>query len=599
MTTLPKLAEKAIKTRVGDKSFARGKSYFTGDRVFDTRRQGLTIKARCEGTAPEPYRLEVTFGKGDAIAAAECSCPVGDGGYCKHVAAMLLTWGARPEAFVEVEGVEASLERRSKPELIALVKQMLRREPDLETLLETPLPGSGKGKGRRTPVSPDTYKRQAAQAFRGHGWDSYNDYGYGAPDLTPVLEIGDGFLALDDLASASAVYEGLLAAIAEHYETVDDSDGEVSGVASEGVNGLVKCLAGLKAKDAARREAVLRALFEAFAFTRDYGGDGGEDIPEAIAEHATPGERRTVAGWVRDALSKVSGDAYSSKYRREAYANFLVAIEKDTLGTEDLIRIFRDERMSVELVDVLLARGRADEAVKALEQADPGELLRAAGVFVSRKQGAAAERVVEARADKLPGHQARQALEWLKARAAARKDAAAVRSLAEALFRDAPSFAGYKELRGLAKKAKGDWEKLGPALRESLRSTRPSDLILAYLDEGEVDAALDALAPKPGPGKSPAPYLAGSVAHLRLDVAKAAEKVRPRAALEIYRETAEREVDARSREHYKEACRHLKKVKSLHAALGEPSEWAYYVGVLRERHRTLRAFLEELKAAGL
>src|SRR5262249_40315117 len=143
MSAIPKIAEKDIRARVGAQSFERGMSYFRAGAVFDTKRQGPALKARCEGSQAESYRIRVVFDRSGQIAEAACSCPVGEGGACKHVAAVLLTWRARPEEFVEVEELDASLERRSKAELIALIKQMLRREPDLEAVLETPLPGKG------------------------------------------------------------------------------------------------------------------------------------------------------------------------------------------------------------------------------------------------------------------------------------------------------------------------------------------------------------------------------------------------------------------------------------------------------------------------
>ena len=71
------------------------------------------------------------------IAEADCSCPVGADGYCKHTGAVLLAWRRRPEDFAEVEELDQALGRRSKEELIALVKQMLQHQPDLDVLLET------------------------------------------------------------------------------------------------------------------------------------------------------------------------------------------------------------------------------------------------------------------------------------------------------------------------------------------------------------------------------------------------------------------------------------------------------------------------------
>src|SRR5262245_55708023 len=90
MDKIPKLSVSAIKHRIDGGSFQRGEAYFRSGAIFDTRRQGSALKARCEGSQGGPYRVEVTF-DGDKIGAADCSCPVGGGGLCKHVAALLLT----------------------------------------------------------------------------------------------------------------------------------------------------------------------------------------------------------------------------------------------------------------------------------------------------------------------------------------------------------------------------------------------------------------------------------------------------------------------------------------------------------------------------
>jgi uncharacterized Zn finger protein len=82
-------------------------------------------------------------------------------------------------------------------------------------------------------------------------------------------------------------------------------------------------------------------------------------------------------------------------------------------------------------------------------------------------------------------------------------------------------------------------------------------------------------------------------------VARAAEETRPREALELYRRHAERLIESRGRGNYQEACRDLKKVRQLYERLGEREEWDRYVDRLRQTHRALRAFQEELQAAKL
>jgi uncharacterized Zn finger protein len=578
MSTIPKLDLKAIKARIDERSYERGEAYFRNGSIFDTRRQGATLKARCEGSQGGPYRVEVTF-DGKEITDAECSCPVGDGGFCKHVAALLLTWRARPEQFDEVEEIEAALERRSKPELIALIKQMLRREPDLERLLEAPAPGR-RGKGK--PADPDAYRRRARAAIRSIGYD---DWGYGGPDVgefAEILESGDTFLEQGDYAAASAVYEGLADAMIEGADTIQDEEGEVSQIVADCVNGLAKCLAGLEG-DPARREAILKVLVDADDYFGSYGGEPEEDIAEFIAANANAEERRTVAGWLR-ARMPAKGGGWSDDYRRREYARFLIALEGEALADDAYLKICRDSGLGAELVGRLLERERLDEAAAELDRAADHEFLSLADVFVSHRQSEAAETHVRARAEAKKNV---AAWEWLKRRHASRRDKAGVRALAETVYRLNPTFEGYKELRTLTPKK--EWETVRTGLRERLaKSGYGHDLIRAYLDEGDIDLAIAAVKAERGYGSG-----------MALEVAKAAEKSRTPEAIAIYRKQAESEIDARSRDHYREACQFLRKVRDLYKQLGEPDEWAYYVGVLRERHRSLPAFQDELTKAKL
>jgi uncharacterized Zn finger protein len=116
-------------------------------------------------------------------------------------------------------------------------------------------------------------------------------------------------------------------------------------------------------------------------------------------------------------------------------------------------------------------------------------------------------------------------------------------------------------------------------------------LVDIYLDEGQIDAALAAL---PQVGRS---YFYGPDQRLR--VARAAEKTRPRAALDLYRPLAEGLISERKRESYRQACEYLKRMRSLYQALGEQAAWDQYIAALRERHRTLRALQDEMNKARL
>jgi uncharacterized Zn finger protein len=85
------LCEKDIQNWVDTRSYERGYRYFKNDVIIDAKRQGMTLKAYCQGSNIQPYRLSVSFGQ-EGIFEAYCSCPIGRGGHCKHIAALLLTY---------------------------------------------------------------------------------------------------------------------------------------------------------------------------------------------------------------------------------------------------------------------------------------------------------------------------------------------------------------------------------------------------------------------------------------------------------------------------------------------------------------------------
>src|SRR5919199_1352033 len=250
----PTLSYEDIVAWTGETSIQRGSPY-VGDAVFDTRRTGSTLKARCQGTAAQPYRVTATIGA-RGVTQSTCSCPVG--GRCKHVAALLLRWLRDPAAFVEVEDPEAALEQRDRAELIALIRQMLARHPELETLLQLPLPVAGKP---NKPADPAQIRREVIAAFRAAG-DDWSGASEVAQSLEPLVNLGDEYARFGDCRSAAVVYQTVAQGVTEHYDEVQDDEGDLTTIVDQCIAGIGACLAS--ADDAVQRENLLRALFDLY-----------------------------------------------------------------------------------------------------------------------------------------------------------------------------------------------------------------------------------------------------------------------------------------------------------------------------------------------
>src|SRR4051812_21874808 len=133
MDDIPSIGPRKIQSYVGQRNFTLGQQYVANGAIEHTLREGKTIKATCQGTAARPYRVSVTFDR-IGIDESDCSCPVGSGA-CKHVAALLIAWEKTPQAFTQTLPIHDKLSKLDKPQLLALLKQLLHRNPDIEQII--------------------------------------------------------------------------------------------------------------------------------------------------------------------------------------------------------------------------------------------------------------------------------------------------------------------------------------------------------------------------------------------------------------------------------------------------------------------------------
>lgn len=568
----------ALRAWAGDQSFTRGNGYFRDGAITNPRRQGNMLKAQCYGSSSTPYRVEVTLGN-DAILTAHCSCPVG--GHCKHVVALLLTWRNAAHSFAVIEELTTALNRRSKEELVALIKHMVGRYPDLGTLLELPMPGGARAS---KPVEPAIIERQVAQVFRGWAYE-YGESAEAATQLEKIRQLGVQYAGVGDWHNAVTVYRAVATGTLEHYEL--DEEGELGTVVDDCVIGLGEALAALQ--EGGLRETILQALFEIYRWDIDAGGYGvGDAIPELLTSQTTPAEKRTVAEWVRATLPQ--GSSWSDGYHRQTYGGLLLALEADTLDDESFLRICRETGRVVEWVGRLLELNRVDEAVAAAREASDYELLRLAQLFAAAEEEPRFAQVVR---ERVQVSQDQQLKTWLR-NWLLRSDPDQALVLTQELFWAMPSLERYQELKQLAETLQR-WSTLRPRLIERLRQgSHAYVLTKIHLYENEIDEALAAVRQPPT-----SPYRISWGHELRLEVAAVAARTRPEAALAIYQEEVTRQIDARSRGHYAQAATLLHQMRPIYEQMNRPQEWTRYVITLREKNSRLRALHDEWTQAGL
>jgi SWIM zinc finger len=626
MPEFPPLGMPDIREWAGDRSFELGRRYVRNGSVLRPRRQdhSRTLKARVRGTAPRPYRVEVSLND-HGIAAGECSCPVGAGGHCKHAAALLIAWLEQPESFAEVEDLETLLARLENDQLRALLTRIARRHPDVEDQIERELivlsvPATD------APVDVAALRRQvvaimesagygAHGAHGGYGYDRYDRYNrYDdewsddgdeeagvdlADEMQPILLRAQAYLDRGDVANAALVYDTVARTLLDTYVLDEDWGyslaGSVGDVVRECVVGLENCLT--TTSDPAPRERILRALFDLYR-NDSMGMECAADAPEIILLHATPEERQLVSGLVRAALPQ--GKDVSSLYALRRYGPFLLDLEADTLDDDSYVRLCRQTGQLPRAVARLLERRRVDAAVAEVADAPDEELLPLADLLREGGYTDRAEHIVRKRERR--GRDARMVL-WLRDRAREAGDLDEALALTEKLFWRAPSAELYAELRALAQPL-GTWEKLRTGVLAHLTSDGHHALVTAlHVDEGQVDEALAALARVKAPSVIGGGWEWGSGAYdgftLRVRVARAAEATRPAEAIGLYLKEVDALIATQGRERYATAAGYLARVRDLYARQGQQAEWQRLIASLREQHKRLRALKDELSKAGL
>ncbi|HEV2762503.1 MAG TPA: SWIM zinc finger family protein [Pyrinomonadaceae bacterium] len=313
---LPRLTEAHVRGLASEKSFDRGEAYYHDGSVLEPVRQEGELRAQCQGSDYEPYQVSVTLSK-SGIAETSCTCPYDYGGICKHIVALLLTYVHEPQSFRPIPPLSTLLAGRSREELIALIGELIKREPELLSLVELSVATEQAKRGGQVDVA--AYRRQTRRALR-HESEHVVE-----KELRALRELAARAAKAGDWLNAGAIYHAVLDEAVRGYDgTLQeiDEDGRVAVVIDEFALGLSQCLKKSTA-DAETRRAWLETLLKAELTDIEMGGiDLAPSAREAVLEHADDEEWAWVEKRLNAAMSKSGG------WKREALARFLAAGQK-------------------------------------------------------------------------------------------------------------------------------------------------------------------------------------------------------------------------------------------------------------------------------
>jgi len=484
---------------------------------------------------------------------------------------------AKKRASKKSPPLDKRLAQSGKEELVEIVKAMVKRDPALKEVVDLAMAAPKQGK----PMNVSAYRQQARRTMETESPEAIEN------GLMNLRDAAARLAKSGDWLNAGAIYHVALDEAVGGYDDLVhsmDHDGDISVVMDELAEGLGKALEKSRA-DAKTRWDWIETMLEAQLADIDLGGISlAPSAGEAVLKLANDEEWARIVERLRDEA------APSRDWNRGCLIGFLVEGFERRNRAYEADELIRDLGTPEQQTYLLIREGKIDEAMKMIKKllvSAPGLVTNFADALLAagaKKEALAL--VLEQGADHW------QNKDWLAKYYRKHGSPQEAIEAQRKVFLDSPTVESYKALGEVSRKSR-QWETArADALAELESKGKFGALIQIALHEKDVARALELL-PRAGakPGWDYHDY--------RWEVARAAEKDYPQAAIRLYQELAERDIGHRSRDSYRYAAEHLQRAKKLAERIGEREEWEEYLTALRARYPTLRALHDELQKARL
>ncbi|HEX5081625.1 MAG TPA: hypothetical protein VFY40_06250 [Blastocatellia bacterium] len=473
--------------------------------------------------------------------------------------------------------LDKMLAQSSREELIGIIKAMVKRDPSMKEVVDLAMAAPKPGK----PMNVSVYREQARRTMATESRDAIEN------GLMNLRDAAAKLAKSGDWLNAGAIYHVALdEAVAgyDHLIQSMDRDGDIAVAIEDLAEGLSKALEKNRA-DARTRRAWIETMLEAQLADIEIGGiDLAPSAGDAVLKLANDEE------WARIVERLRTEASHSRDWRLASLIGFLAEGFERRKRRDEANELIRDLGTPEQQAYLLIRERKIDEALKLIRKIiprAPGLVTSFADALLAAGANREALTLVEEQ-----GSDHWQNKGWL---AKYYREHGSPHEAVEAqriVFLDSPTIASWKSLQEASRKSR-QWESVRAGVLAELESKgKFGALIEIALHDKNVARALELLprvSLRPGWGYR----------DYRWDVARAAEKDHPQAAIRLYQELAERDIGHKSRESYRNAIEHLRRVKKLSERIGAQKEWAKYMAALRARYPTLRALHDELQKARL
>lgn len=581
------LTEEIIRGRASDQSYQKGREYYRAGAIYNSSWQStlgvVVLTAHCEGSSAPSYRLRVELDAG-GVRSASCTCPYDWGGDCKHMVALLLMYLHKRDEFSEQKSMSDLLADMEKDALVALIHQLVEKDPDLYDEIEMAIPmvhvgksksSSTKGK-RQTQVSEQAYRKQVRRILKQSRYEDYYDDWHEPAyigDLEEVLETATKFLEAGDAEDALIILQVLLEETLEDYDGEMGYNGNVAGFIQDLGMPMAEAILSLE-MDKKSRKALRNSIQEML-----------DDLDETIEESELEVILAALEyGW--DELP--DKESQWEEYDEEDWMLFdeLQQARLNVLkrqGREDEFLKLAQKAAPHRYVLELLQLGQLDEAINASQELTyDSEMLSIAQKL--REAGRLNEAIALAeRGLDLKGNSVYELATWL----APLEESQGRKEMALLAYRSAfdahPTVELYRHIKQLSGL---NWENIRPALIKKARAADHSDILVdIHLEENEWDEAIK-IAEK-------------DIFSFRLleKVADAVIPARPDWVIRMSIKQAENLIAQTQSKLYPIAARWLERAKKAYQHKGQAAEWRVYIDDLRvvyAKRPALQRAIEEL-----
>lgn len=577
--------EADVRALSSDQSFDRGYRYYQSGAVFDVIRRGQFVTAKVEGSDYEPYRVQVTLDE-SGIAGAECTCPYDWGGLCKHIIATMLVLLHDTDQVEEKPELATLLAGLTETQLRQVLLGLAEEGPDFAESIERELTWlqneatSAEGTpATSTKVDINAVRRQIHKDFRQTG-SGRRGYGYYYDDyegleidpdliLMPHLEKISALLDAGDVDAAvsliSAIVEAFIDGLTDLDEWVYEYNVDIIDEASLSLGAvLAEVLLSLELNQAEKEKWLAQIADWAEAM------DGLE-----IAEFAVE------QGWTYPPLVYAMQGNITERGSWEGEAPFYA----DELSLARLHILERQERVQ-EYINLAAAEGfgglsvnmiaKSGDVQGAVSEAKaylntPSEVLSLSMILVDQGDEKAALEVAEHGLGLEYEIGKFELARWTRDQAnAAGKNELALQA-AKVAFANSYDLTDYKIVQDLAGK---NWPTIKPNLLKELHNCwSPSKKIDIYLHENMLSEAMQTLGDPE--------FVSDYDLHR---VVEATKEIYPDWGIRIYRQKAERIMDAGNSGMYETAVSWLGIARDIYQQEQRLEEWETYLDNLLETH---------------